>query len=250
MWPVYVINMDANTTRLARVSEELARAGVTWERLPAVNGRALSEAEMQAVYDIRANAARARHDLVGPEIGCYLSHIAAWRRLIESPHDGAVILEDDFRVTGDLAGWIAALAEDHAAGARWNLVKLFAFKPVRLIDARALPAGQIGMAATVPSTTLGYVITRAAAEALLAKVPPFFRPIDEDHKHFWEFGLRVAMVDPQPIAIGAQETVDGTVGESRKSNARKDPLLRRLWRFYSYRVNYRLQLTLARLGGL
>ncbi len=73
-WPVYVINMDSNETRLARVGAELDSAGVVWTRLPAVNGRALSDAELVRVYDARANRRCARHDLVAPEIGCYLSH--------------------------------------------------------------------------------------------------------------------------------------------------------------------------------
>ena len=76
-WPVYVINMDSNETRLARVGAELDSAGVAWTRLPAVNGRALSEGELGRVYDARANRRYARHDLVRPEIGCYLSHIKA-----------------------------------------------------------------------------------------------------------------------------------------------------------------------------
>jgi glycosyl transferase family 25 len=97
---------------------------------------------------------------------------------------------------------------------------------------------------------LGYVLTRAGAEKILAKVPPIFRPVDEDHKHFWEFDLRVAMIAPQTIAIGAQETSDGTVGDSRKKMAQKDPIWVRLWRFGRYRVNYRLHLARARAKGL
>lgn len=247
-WPVYVINMDANATRLARVAEELARAGVAWERLPAVNGRALSAAETARVYDARANARRARHDLVAPEIGCYLSHVRAAEWLRDGAAEAAVILEDDMRVTGDLAAAIAALQADLAArpGA-WDMVKLFSFKPLRLDRRHAVGAGfTLGRPDRVPSTTLGYVLTRAGAEKILARVPPIFRPVDEDHKHFWEFGLRVAMIDPQPIAIGEQETPEGTVGDSRKSMGRRDGALRRVWRTVRYQANYRLRLALSR----
>lgn len=251
-WPVYVINMDSNATRLARVGAELDAAGVAWTRLPAVNGRALSDADLTRVYDARANRRFARHDLVAPEIGCYLSHIKAAEWLRDSGAAAAVILEDDLRVTGDFAATIAALQADHAARAgAWDMVKLFSFKPVRLDQVCAIGQGiTLGRPDRVPSTTLGYVLTRAGAEKILAKVPPIFRPVDEDHKHFWEFDLRVAMIAPQPIAIGAQETSDGTVGDSRKQMAQKDPIWVRLWRFGRYRVNYRLQLARARAKGL
>jgi glycosyl transferase family 25 len=247
-WPVYVINMDANQTRLARVAEELGRAGVAWERLPAVNGRALSAEETARVYDAKANARRARHDLVAPEIGCYLSHVRAAEWLRDGGFEAAVILEDDMRVTGDLAGVIAGLQADLAAlpGA-WDLVKLFSFKPVALTGVRQVgPGVSVGRPDRVPSTTLGYVLTRAGAEKILARVPPIFRPVDEDHKHFWEFGLKVAMIDPQPIAIGEQETPEGTVGESRRRMGKRDGALRRVWRTIRYQANYRLRLALSR----
>ena len=251
-WPVYVINMDSNETRLARVGAELDGAGVAWTRLPAVNGRALSEGALARVYDVRANRRYARHDLVPPEIGCYLSHIKAAEWLLESGAEAAVVLEDDLRITGDFAANLSALQDDlQKRPAAWDMVKLFSFKPVRLDQAQTIGQGfTLGRPDRVPSTTLGYVLTRAGAEKILAKVPPIFRPVDEDHKHFWEFDLRVSMIAPQTIAIGAQETSDGTVGDSRKKMAQKDPIWVRLWRFGRYRVNYRLHLARARTKGL
>ena len=251
-WPVYVINMDANDARLAQVAEELGKAGVEWMLLPAVNGRAMAPEDLAQVYDERANQRFARHNLVAPEIGCYLSHIKAAEWLIESGAEAAVVLEDDLCVTGDLKATLDALQLDFSSqNAPWDLVKLFSFKPVRLRQTRELDHGfTIGKPDRVPSTTLGYVLTREGAEKILAKVPPIFRPVDEDHKHFWEFDLRVAMIAPQSIAIGAQDSADGTVGDSRRQMAHRDGLARRLWRFASYRINYRLNLALARLRGL
>ena len=88
---------------------------------------------------------------------------------------------------------IDALAHDHK---NWDVTKLFSFKPdVRLMRRRKLSnATQIGIPYRVPSTTLGYAITRDAAMRLLECSTPFFRPIDEDHKFFWEKDLRVALV--------------------------------------------------------
>lgn len=248
-WAVYVINMDANVTRLECVAGELARAGVDWERLAAVDGRALAPDELSRVYDAAANRRLARHDLVPPEIGCYLSHIRAAERLLASDAGAAVVLEDDMRVTGDLAGLLAALKDDAAArpGA-WDMVKLFSFKPLRMDRTHDIGQGfTLGRPDRVPSTTLGYVLTRDGARKILARVPPIFRPVDEDHKHFWEFGLKVATVAPQVIAIGQQDSSEGTVGDSRKRMAGRDPVLRRVWRNLRYRVNYRLHL--ARLRG-
>ena len=94
-WPVFVINMADNITRMARAADELNRLNIDFTRFEAVNGRQLSEAEVAAAYDPDANLRRARHPLVMPEIGCYLSHIALWRQIAEGDAPAGVILEAD-----------------------------------------------------------------------------------------------------------------------------------------------------------
>lgn len=221
-WPVYLINLDKDRTRLEAATAELARAGVSWTRIPAVNGRALPPERIAKVYDTRANRARARHPLTPPEIGCYLSHIAAWRAIARSDAPGGIVLEDDFRVTGDLSDAIRAISRD---GGTWDIVKLFTFNPEarRLKPRRVGPGLELSVPYKVPSTTLGYAITRGAAERLLRRAEPFYRPIDEDMKFFWERDLKIALLSPQPIALGTQETAEGTVGESRQSIGKTDP---------------------------
>ena len=95
-WPVLVINMAANTTRMAHAAAELERLDIPFTRFEAVDGRALSVADLARVYDPVANLRRARHPMVGPEIGCYLSHIALWKHIAASDAAGGIILEDDF----------------------------------------------------------------------------------------------------------------------------------------------------------
>ncbi|MBC6437252.1 MAG: glycosyltransferase family 25 protein [Rhodobacteraceae bacterium] len=250
MWPAFVINMAQDTARLARAGAELDRAGVPWVRLEAVDGRALSWEEVAQVYDIGANRRRARHPLTRPEIGCYLSHIKAWKAIVAGDHQGGFVFEDDLLVTGDLAGVSEALARDYGG---WDIAKLFSLKPIALRGLpRDLVAGyRIGWPVRVPATTLGYAITRAGAEQLLACVPPFFRPIDEDHKFFWDFDLSVTLVTPYPIKVGMQEAASGTVGAARRCAMQVDPrsAITRGWRGITYRAGYMAGLLRYRPGG-
>jgi glycosyl transferase family 25 len=248
MWPCYVINLDKDSLRLDRVGQELAQAGLSWERVPAVDGRGLSDAELHRHYDAVTAARQARYPLVAPEIGCYLSHRAAWSRIIEGSAPGAVVLEDDMRVQGSLAAVIAALPERPD----WDIAKLFSFKPLRFVGpAPELVAGvRIGAPTRVPSTTLGYAITREGARKALAASDRFFRPIDEDHKFFWELGLRIVAVDPSPIAIGVQDTAEGTIGAVRRranADVARSPLqqvlinLRYRWRYQTGLWRWRIR---------
>lgn len=50
-WPVFVINMDDNPDRMARAAAELDRLDIAYQRVSAVNGRALSEEDLARVYD-------------------------------------------------------------------------------------------------------------------------------------------------------------------------------------------------------
>lgn len=240
MWPVYVINMADSHDRLLRVEKELRAAGVAWQRIEAVDGRAMGATDVARVYDAEANARRARYPLVLGEIGVYCSHMACWRALLLTDAAGAIVLEDDFRVVGDLATTISALQTD---GGSWDIAKLFSMKPVAWADTpRTLSGGvRLGLPRRVPSTMMGYAIRRDAAARLAARSQRFFRPIDEDHKFYWEFDLSVAMVDPAPIAIGDQDTAAGTIGAARRAANRTDPRSwgARAWAGLRYQLGYR-----------
>jgi glycosyl transferase, family 25 len=81
----WVINLDRDHERLARITEQLAPTGLAWTRLPAVYGRDLPPAEQQRLLD--AAAYRRKHGMEPAlgELGCYLSHVAVMRALLASP---------------------------------------------------------------------------------------------------------------------------------------------------------------------
>lgn len=214
-WPVFVINMAGNTTRMVRAAAELDRLSIPFTRFEAVDGRALPVAELARVYDPVANITRSRHPMIGGEIGCYLSHVALWEKIAVGDAAGGIILEDDFAAADDLAQVLDAIARDPGD---WEIAKLFsARKSQKLLDARPLVQGRaIAVPYKVPNTTLGYAIRREAAARLAARALPVSRPIDEDHKHFWEIGLRVALVAPPPLSFGEQSAESGSITATRR----------------------------------
>ena len=139
-WPVFVINMARNTTRMEHAAAALERVGLAFTRFEAVDGRALPSEELARIYDPIANLTRARHPMVEPEIGCYLSHLAIWERITAGKADGAIILEDDFICADDFAHVLEAVAHDQGD---WDILKLFsARKGQKLLDARPFSAGR------------------------------------------------------------------------------------------------------------
>jgi len=73
-----VINLDGSDDRLRAVSAALGWASIDFDRLPATDGRALGLDTIDGYDDDRAIRYMGR-GLVGGEVGCYLSHLAAAR---------------------------------------------------------------------------------------------------------------------------------------------------------------------------
>lgn len=250
LWPVYVINMADNVVRMQSCGAALTALGIGFERFEAVNGRALSDDDASAVYDTDANKRLFRLPLVRGELGCYLSHVELWRRIAAGDAKGAVVLEDDFVASADFRQVLLALIADQAA---WDMVKLFARRRNKLmLKRRNLCAGRdLARPYQIPNTTLGYVIRKAAAQRLLARSIPFARPIDEDHKRFWEHGLDIRLVVPPPLGLNADLQHSDTIQAARKS-LHRGPFaaqLRQGLRNFKYRLGYLAQLHLNRLRG-
>lgn len=247
-WPVYVINMANNTNRMMHVTSQLNGLGIPFTRFEAVNGRALTPDQIDAIYDPVANLTRARHPMIGPELGCYMSHIKLWRTIADGPWNGGIILEDDFSCSSDFSDVLGALATDQS---EWDLVKLFSARTNQKLKIEHLlcDGRELATPYKVPNTTLGYVIRRNAAKRLANNSLPFSRPVDEDHKHFWEQNLRVKMVTPPPLRFSDLSTEVGTITAARRvqtatSFTQKLEQLRRTVRF---RINYLVKLHWHRL---
>jgi glycosyl transferase, family 25 len=242
-WSVFIINMAKNTTRMDHAAAQLEQLDIAFERFEAVDGRALSAEALTRAYDPAANLKRARHAMVGPEIGCYLSHLALWEKIAAGDAAGGIILEDDFTCDADFGTVLEAVAQHRGD---WDILKLFsARKGQKLLDPRPLTAQrQIAVPYKVPNTTLGYAIRRETAARLAAQTLPVSRPIDEDHKHFWEAGLRIALVSPSPLAFGEQSAETGTITAARRRKVSGPPsaVLRQAWRSLRFRVSYLLHL--------
>ncbi len=244
VWPIHVINLADNTARMENVRRQLDAQGLPFERVDAVNGWALSEQATTEVYDAAGNLRRHKQDLVLAEIGCYLSHIEAWKRIVASPAAGGIVLEDDFAAEPDLRQVLVALCAHQSPD--WDIAKLFSISaPARVLRSASLEGKyDIVLPYRVPSTTLGYAISKDSARHLLDHSRPFSRPIDEDHKFFWEHGQSIALVQPNPIRVGEQDTETGTIGEARRSVEKTGR-----WRKLRYQLGYQMRLRWHRMRG-
>lgn len=178
---VFLINLDRSTERLANAAKQIEATGMSFERVSAVDGATLTDEVIQRVFDAKTAARRFPYDLTAGEIGCYLSHVKCWEKIIEDDLDYAIILEDDLLLDAEFARLPEVIQQ---LDTPWHYLKLscpFKHRPYTTAKTLATtPEFSLVNYKKAPTGTVAQVVSRTGAQRLLTHKPPFFRPIDID----------------------------------------------------------------------
>ena len=192
----FLINLDTATDRRAFMEKALASTSFLVTRISAVDGRTLPqplEGYDEALYHRR----HGRTTKPG-EIGCYLSHVKAWRAFLESGDDHGLIVEDDLVLGPDLER-VVLRALEHAE--HWNLLRLSGLgtgNPASVIPLDDQYSLCVNLARL--KGTGAYVVDRRGAEALVAGMLPMWLPFDHALDREWAHGLKALSVAPWPCS--------------------------------------------------
>jgi glycosyl transferase, family 25 len=202
----YVINLPASSQRRVSVEQQLAGSRIEHELVEAVDGYALTAAERASLVD---EAATARYPkwLTPPALGCAISHLRAYERIVEAGEGGvSLILEDDVLLPVGTSKLVAEVSA-HMRGSEIVLLYFRSFEAcvfserdsVALRDGRRLI---YPLRAEQPITTAAYLITVEAARRLAEAVPPI-RVAADKWEYFYELGAidSLRCVLPRPVAV-------------------------------------------------
>ncbi len=221
MLPSLVINLDDQPQRWAHVEQEFARVGLgTPRRLSARTGDVVPPGwALWSVEDCLAD-----HWTRG-EVGCLLSHMAAWRTLIDEGLEAAVVFEDDVVLGADASAVLAALTLPAAPTMvkleSWFTPTVVARQPSRQLTDRtalhALHADHRGAAA--------YALNAAAARVLLRRLGE--APSRADVLPFSPQGLRGEIAILQ--AVPAPFMQEGFLPAERRDDRLRSVLADERW---------------------
>ena len=238
--PTFVINLDKSPERMANISERLNELEIPFERISGVYGAELSQDEILNSYDLELNLKSYRRELPCGEIGCYLSHIKAWKIIVERQLSCALILEDDILIDSEIRQFIQQLGKSTGD---FDIVKLYCSKlKPKIISSEPIgPNHRLCRFQKVLSGNQGQLITLNGAKKLLATYQKFGRPVDVDIHHWWEPGINVLGVFPSVVKIieNAQSDIDSQITRKNKTTIRggiKNLVLRT-----HYELNVRLK---------
>lgn len=170
----YCINLDRRPDRLAHMTAEFARAGIPFERIPAVDGQNPEVAAAAA----RLPPSSENRRMSGGAYGCLLSHREFWRRLVESGDPWGMVFEDDLLLAPEMGG---LLSDDWIpAGADIIKMETLGFRRIH-VSAKRHEIGRGRYVARLHSThfgTGGYIVNSSAARRLLAETAHTGEPVD------------------------------------------------------------------------
>lgn len=139
------------------------------------------------------------------EVGCYLSHRAAWIQLVQSGNEAMCVMEDDVSL---LDGFKAATLELYNARQHWDMVRLMWLNEREQTEYARLPSGMRLMWMESPVGLQCYMITRTAAQHMLDYTAKITHAIDIAFDRNWEHGQRMYVTSPQFVAdTGAPTTI-------------------------------------------
>jgi GR25 family glycosyltransferase involved in LPS biosynthesis len=206
-----IISMRDQPAREAQVRAIRDACPVPSTVLEAVDGRALDGAQRARVF------LPDRHRPAYPfpprpgEIGCFLSHRAAWQAIIDRGLDAALILEDDVELRRPR--FDPAFARACEAVRAHGMVRLPLMERAGAV-ARARSVPMVSRPVVLPLGTQAQVVSAGAARRLLDASEPFDRPIDVFLQMRWVTGVPSCVVSPSGVH-DATSRVGGSTIQAR-----------------------------------
>lgn len=172
--PVYLINLDRSADRLDRMQRRLSQIDVAFQRIQAIDGKALQAEAIDAVRILVPG----RLAISASEVGCFLSHRKCWEVIGRGQKQYGCVLEDDVLLSPRLrtflssSDWIAADADIVKLEKAGN--KLWLDRPV----GHLAEGFKLGRLRSTHYWAGGYIVSRDAARRLLALTERFSVPVD------------------------------------------------------------------------
>lgn len=202
-----LINLDRAPGRLKKITALLRHWNIPFTRMPGIDARQMSPEEIAAYCPAYEKRHYFLKDLTAGEVGCMLSHMKAWQMLVDSHHDWACILEDDFAFASDPRPYLLSTDWIPEGVKLVQLAKEYKEPKAVKCDPEILPletgARLMVLWAGIDGGCQGYMIHRDVAKFLLEmNTPHIMAPSDDAlfshasplRQHFAPWSLSPALI--------------------------------------------------------
>ena len=199
--PIFIINMPKDTKRRSSITARLKHLELKASFIEGVDGLAMSDQDIDLVYDSTKRKRYFGRDMTKGEIGCLLSHRNIFTKMVDEQIPVAVILEDDVIFEPDFKQALAAISD---SSMKWDVIRFLGSKKIykrgcRKIAKLGNTRYQFARLPTAPGGAHGYMLTLEAATIMLKHMQRSWVPIDTLQGRCWETGLETLVLYPAPL---------------------------------------------------
>lgn len=197
---VFVVNMEKDADRKEHVLKECSNKGIVPEIISAVDGRLIPDNELQELVHPGLSCG-----LTPSEIGCALSHLKIYNKIIAENISLALVLEDDVKLDESFIKVLSALEKTDFSSPTVILLsevrRYIPFGKTRIDDKFTL------VNTTQASLSHCYVINLAGAKALAKFLTPVWLEADR-----WTFFRECEVVNMKAVIppVGHLSTMSET----------------------------------------
>lgn len=216
----FVVSLLECTDRRQYISNHLQELQISFEFIDAVNGSklVLNKDERINYKTIQENA------WITPNlIGCSLSHINIYQKIVDEGLDYALVLEDDIYLEKNFTSIITEI-EKHIQPEQIIMLHYRCWEAIDLHKKDGLPLPDNSYLFDVTAkynllSTAAYIVTKSAAKSMLQKLLPIHSGPD-NWKYFCECGAvkNLQIIYPIPTSIKAFQSTIGSVNQSSKKS--------------------------------
>ena len=229
--PITIISMVKDEKRRKRITQECKALGLNYKLFDAIDGSTLTQTEIDKVYTEKDAISAIGRGLSLGEIGCALSHLSVYKKMLSENIKTMIILEDDARLSPEFK---EALQIIYYLPKDWEILLLgYMFSdnryakhawyklPIKIPNLKCY----IAKAIMLYYCTHAYIIGQHAAKKILAQAKKLSKPIDHYTGDFITINLFLTM----PCVVSNPRDTEGStsiIGKERKimrSNAHNIP---------------------------
>lgn len=200
---IVISRLDAHARR-ASISRQLKQCNLKFQFLDAIDGYD-GRASILSGVDERRFLIETGRSVTLSEIGCYASHVAAWR-ICAAGNAPILVLEDAAELSDDFADAVALCTQliDQCGYIRLQAGVQGRSRSILEIDEKF----SLCCYSKVPPSAAGYVISPEVARRFAAAAAVMTAPIDAFVKKFWihrqpMYGLTPYVVSESPLRAGS-----------------------------------------------
>ena len=196
----YVISLKFATERQAASRKQLDKLGIKWDFIDAVDGRLIND-EISEYPRKKVNRLLG-FEMTPSEIGCYLSHKDAWRKISKGTKLG-LVFEDDFQLMDTFTKAIEFACDNED---EWEILRLQGLTDVPYVSRVKTEEFSIVDNEGDPLGATAYLITPESATRLLQSSTFIYEPLDHFIEHSKKHGCNVKALRPYPVKASGVET--------------------------------------------